>query len=237
LTGKRRYSSTLRSEQSALARSRILTAAGKLFLDHGYLGTTLAAIAAEAGVSVQTVYNVIGGKPAVLKAVYDVALAGDDEPVPMVDRPIYQAISTAPDAERCLVLYASLVRQIAERTTALIRMARAQAATGDKDLTEYLKTLDSELEFGARYMAGHLDEKFGLRPGLGTEAATDILWSLNGSDLSHRLVNERGWGWDRYQTWLASSLLSLLFDRDGLEQGEPVVASDLPAGPEAGGDH
>jgi AcrR family transcriptional regulator len=214
VTGKRRYSNTLRSEQTALARRRILTAAGKLFLDRGYLGTTLAAIAAEAGVSVQTVYNVIGGKPAVLKAVYDVALAGDDEPVPMVDRPIYQAISAAPDAEHCLLLYASLARQIAERTTALIRMARAQAATGDKDLTEYLKTLDAELEFGSRYMAGHLDEKFGLRTGLDTEAAADILWSLNGSDLSHRLVNERGWGWDRYETWLATTLLALLFDQE-----------------------
>jgi len=212
VTGKRRYSTALRSEQTALARSRILTAAGELFLDRGYLGTTLAAIAAAAGVSVQTVYNVVGGKPAVLKAVYDVALAGDDEPVPMADRPIYQAIATAPDAERCLVLYASLVRQIAERTTALVRMARAQAATGDRDLTEYLKTIDTELEFGARYMAGHLDEKYGLRAGLGTDAAADILWSINGSDLAHRLVNERGWSWDRYEAWLASTLLAVLFD-------------------------
>ena len=207
---KRRYSSGLRSEQTALARSRILAAAGRLFLDRGYLGTTLAAIATGAGVSVQTVYNVIGGKAAVLKAVYDVALAGDDDPVPLLERPIYQAIASASDPVECLTLYAGLARQIAERTTPLVRMARAQASSGDRDLTEYLKTLDAELEFGARYMAGHLAERFGLRTGLDVDAAADILWSINGSDLAHRLVNDRGWGWDRYETWLARTLTDLL---------------------------
>jgi AcrR family transcriptional regulator len=210
VAGKRRYTSTLRSEQTEVARSRILAAAGKLFVDRGYLGTTLAAIAAEAGVSVQTVYNVIGGKAAVLKAVYDVALAGDDEPVPMVERPIYRAIAEAPGAAECLALYAGVVRQIAERTTPLVRMARVQAATGDQDLVDYLKTLDTELGFGSRYMAGLLAERFGLRAGLDVEAASDVIWSLNGSDLAHRLVNEREWGWDRYETWLASALLDLL---------------------------
>ncbi|GAA3584086.1 TetR/AcrR family transcriptional regulator [Kribbella ginsengisoli] len=210
MTEKRRYSSALRSEQTELARSRILTAASALFLDKGYLGTTLAAIAGEAGVSVQTVYNVIGGKPAVLKAAYDVLLAGDDEPIPMVDRPIYQAIAGAPTAGECLALYAGLARGIAERTTPLIRMARAQASTGDRDLTEYLKTLDGELAFGCRYMAGHLAEKFGLRAGLDIDSAADILWSINGSDLGHRLVNEREWGWDRYEQWLATTLTDLL---------------------------
>ncbi len=57
------------------------------------------------------------------------------------------------------------------------------------------------------------------------------------SDLPHRLVNERGWGWDRYETWLAGSLLALLFDRDGLEQREAAITSDHPAGPESGSDH
>lgn len=207
---KRRYSSALRSEQTELARGRILAAAGELFLDRGYLGTTLAAIATGAGVSVQTVYNVIGGKAAVLKAVYDVKLAGDDEPVPMSERPIYQAIANATDPVQCLTLYAGLARQIAERTTPLVRMARAQASTGDQDLAEYLRTIDGELEFGSRYMAEHLAGRFGLRTGLDVDGAADVLWSLNGSDLAHRLVNERGWGWDRWEKWFGGTLTELL---------------------------
>src|ERR1700712_3410787 len=91
----RRYSTELRTEQTAVARRLILAAAGRLFIEKGYLGTTLATVAAQAGVSVQTVYNVIGGKSAILKAVYDMTLAGDDEPVAMGDRPAFRAIERA----------------------------------------------------------------------------------------------------------------------------------------------
>ena len=79
----RRYSTALRTEQTALSRRRILDAAARLFLERGYLGTTLAAVADTAGVSVQTVYNVVGSKAVLLKAVYDVTLVGDDAPAPM----------------------------------------------------------------------------------------------------------------------------------------------------------
>src|ERR1700735_324300 len=87
----RRYSSSLRSEQTALGRRRVLDAAGTLFSEHGYLGTTIAQIAAAAGVSTQSVYNMAGGKAELLKAVYDVAVAGDEEAGPMAPRPASQA--------------------------------------------------------------------------------------------------------------------------------------------------
>src|SRR6202451_4053403 len=92
----RRYSSSLRSEQTAAGRRRILDAAGALFSEHGYLGTTIAQIAAAADVSTQSVYNMAGGKAELLKAVYDVAVAGDDEPVPMGQRPQIQGMITPP---------------------------------------------------------------------------------------------------------------------------------------------
>ena len=78
---KRRYSAALRTEQMALTRGRVLEVAGRMFVEQGYLGTTLNGIAKTAGVSVQTIYNTVGGKSALLKVVYDVTLAGDDEPV------------------------------------------------------------------------------------------------------------------------------------------------------------
>ena len=118
----RPYSSALRAEQTALTRRRILDAAGRLFAEQGYLGTTLAAVAAAADVSVQTVYNVVGGKAVLLKAVYDVTLAGDDEPVPMAQRPIVQAVVQAPDARACLARYAEMGRVLTERALPLITM-------------------------------------------------------------------------------------------------------------------
>jgi AcrR family transcriptional regulator/predicted ester cyclase len=74
---------TARAEQVRATRQKVLTAARDLFLRRGYSGSTIEAVAKRAAVSPQTVYNVVGGKAALLKAVYDVAVAGDDEPVPM----------------------------------------------------------------------------------------------------------------------------------------------------------
>ena len=92
---------SLRADHSALTRRRILDAAGRLFAERGYLGATLAEVAAAAGVSVQTLYNSIGSKATLLKAVYDVTLAGDDEPVPMRERPIPRGCGGG-DGRECL---------------------------------------------------------------------------------------------------------------------------------------
>src|SRR5262245_63012075 len=99
-----------RAEQVRATRQKVLGAARDLFLRRGYHGTTVEAIAKRARVSPQTVYNVIGGKAAVLKAVYDVALAGDDEPVPMGRRPAYADLAAAPDPRSCLRVYAAIAR-------------------------------------------------------------------------------------------------------------------------------
>jgi len=83
----RRYDSATRLAKARRTRMRILSAARDLFLVDGYVGTTLDAVAATAGVSPQTVYNLVGGKATLFKAVYDVTLAGDDEPIPIARRP------------------------------------------------------------------------------------------------------------------------------------------------------
>lgn len=206
----RRYSTALRTEQTALTRRRILAAAGALFVERGYLGTTLAGIAGAAGVSVQTVYNVVGGKAVVLKAVYDVTLAGDDEPVPMVERPIMRAILEAADGRTCLRRYAVAGRVIGERTTSLVTMLLAQAATGDPDLRSFADTIEGERAIGASIFARHVAGRFGLRPGLDEVTAADILWALTAPDLADRLVRRRAWGWDRYEEWLGMTTADAL---------------------------
>jgi AcrR family transcriptional regulator len=207
---RRQYSTALRAEQTALTRGRILQAAGALFAESGYLGTTLAGIAAAAGVSVQTVYNVVGGKPAVLKAVYDVTLAGDDDPIPMIERPVFRALMAATDARSCLAHYAEMARMIGERTLPLVTMLLAQAATGDGDLRAFADTIESERTIGTSNTARHVAERFGLRPGLETDGAADVLWALTAPDLTDRLVNRRNWGWDRFQHWLGTTMADAL---------------------------
>jgi AcrR family transcriptional regulator len=210
----RRYRSSLRSEQTAAGRRRILDAAGALFADHGYLGTTIAQIAAAAGVSTQSVYNMAGGKAELLKAVYDVAVAGDDAPVPMAERPAIQAMLAAPDPRQALALYARLGREIAQRTHRLVTVILAQAATGDAALTEFAAQIEAQRAIGTAATARHLASRFGLRPGLTEQAAADILWTLTAPDIVERLITQRNWPWDTYERWLADTMASSLLPPD-----------------------
>jgi AcrR family transcriptional regulator len=210
----RRYASAIRTEQTLRARRRILAVAGQLFVRRGYLGTTLAAVATAADVSVQTVYNVVGGKPALLKAVYDVTLAGDDEPVPMAERPAFRAMLDATDGRDLLAQYAHLGRLLSERTLPLVTTVLAQAATGDADLAAFADTIEDERAIGTRATARLVADRFGLREGLGVDEAADVLWAVTAPDLTDRLVNRRGWSWDSAERLIADLMASaLLGDR------------------------
>jgi AcrR family transcriptional regulator len=206
----RSYRSGLRAEQTALGRRRILAAAAGLFSEHGYLGTTVAQVAAAAGLSTQSVYNVVGSKAELLKAAYDAAVAGDDEPVPVAERPLIQAMIAAADPREALTLYARLAREIAERSHRLVTVLLTQAATGDAALAELAARVEAERAAGAAATARHLGRRFGLRSGLSEQAAADILWVLTAPDIVERLVSQRGWPWDQYQSWLAEAMASSL---------------------------
>lgn len=210
MAGKRRYASTLRAAQTDAARARILDAAGRLFTERGYLGTTITGVAEAAQVSLQTVYNVLGGKSVLLKAVYDRTLAGDDQPVPLTARPLVQAVIDAADGRSCLAAYARMARVLGERTLSLVVVLLAQAATGDQDLREFTDTIESERATGTRNCARHVADRFGLRPGLDLDAAADILWTLTAPEVVDRLVHRRGWGWDRVERWLGDTIADAL---------------------------
>jgi AcrR family transcriptional regulator len=215
LAPSRRYSTTLRAEQTELTRRRILDAAGRLFLERGYLGTTLNAVAQAAGVSVQTVYNVVGGKAVLLKAVYDVMLAGDDDPVPMSERPAFRAVAQAPTGRECLADYAAVSRLLGERLFPLVTVLLAQAAAGDADLAAFVATIEGERATGTRQVATHVAQRFGLRAGLDVDGAADVLWALTAPDLADRLVVRREWGWDRFEQWLGTAMADALLGPDG----------------------
>lgn len=167
-------------------------------------------VAATAGVSPQTIYNAVGGKAKLLKAVYDVTLAGDDEPIAMNDRAAIRAIMAAPDARSCLTGYAQLSRVLQERVGPLLAVVTSQAGTGDRDLAEFIETLERERATGNGGVVAHVASRFGLRPGLTVERATDIVWTLTSAEVVGRLVDRRGWSYDDYQTWLAEALVANL---------------------------
>jgi len=201
---------TVRAGQTGATRERVLAAARTLFLRRGYTGTTVDAIAQRAGVSPQTIYNVVGGKAAVLKAVYDVMLAGDAAPVPMVERPSARAVMVAPDGRTCLALYARMGREIYERVGPLVPIVLAEAAGGDRAVRRFIDTIENERARGTAAIAAHVAERFGLRPGLTPGEAADILWALTSPDVVHRMVRRRRWTLDRFEAWLGATMADAL---------------------------
>jgi AcrR family transcriptional regulator len=209
----RRYDSAVRLAKTRRTRVRILDSARDLFLADGYVGTTLEAVAARAGVSPQTVYNLVGSKTTLFKVVYDVTLAGDDEPVPMSGRPEFARVLDAHTARAALVAYAHVAELLWTRIGPLVRVALAQAAAGDRDLRAFVETIETERATGTHTIVRHLAGRFGLRPELTVVEGADIVWTLTGPDVVERLVVRRGWSWPRYQEWLVDTVHHGLFGR------------------------
>jgi AcrR family transcriptional regulator len=201
-----------RAEQIRASRQKVLAAARDLFLRRGYYGTTIEAVAQRARVSPQTVYNVVGGKAALLKSVYDVAVAGDDEPVPMGDRRVYAEIAAAPDARSTLDLYARIGRDMLSRARPLITVIFVEGPGNDPDLRAFVDKIESERAMGTAHMAHHIAIRFGLRSGLTEAEAADILWALTAPELADRFIRRRGWTLDRYERWLAQAMADALVD-------------------------
>ena len=202
----RTYASSVREEQARETRRRVADTAYGLFIAQGYTGTTVATIAASAGVSVQTIYNSFGSKPALLKHVYDVRLAGDDNPVPMRDRPAMRALATETDPAAYLRAYAGVGRTMLERIGPFVAVLVAGAHAGDPELQAHVQTIDSERLVGVRMTVRRLVELGGLRPGLSAERARDAIWTLNSFEVWHLLVGARGWSGRAYEEWVGRAM-------------------------------
>ena len=202
---RRRYDSRGRQEQAGRSRWAMLQAARGLFLDHGYAATTMPAVAAAAGVSVQSVYKAFGNKPALLKAVFDAAIAGDDEPVPVLQRAALGRVRDEPDPYRKLSLYGEFVAEVSPRHVPIQLLARA-AAAADPEAAGVWDQLQAERLAGMTLFARALHRDGLLRQDVPVEEARDLLWTCNSPELYELLVLQRGWTPQRYGRWLADTL-------------------------------
>jgi AcrR family transcriptional regulator len=137
---RRVYDNTRRAEQARLTRRQVLDAARELLVERGPAAVTMRDVATRAGVSAETVYKTFGTKAALIKDVYDVTLAGDDEPIPMIDRPEIQAVIAASGARDKIARYAYAARRIGERVGPLLAKLLAGARGGDADLSQFRET-------------------------------------------------------------------------------------------------
>jgi AcrR family transcriptional regulator len=206
---RRRYDGSGRRAQAAETRLRILVAARELFIAQGYGPTTIAAIAAQAEVSVPTVYAGFETKAALLKRAIDVSIVGDDEDVPMVDRPTTHWVSEATTAEGVLGRYAVVACEISERVAPILDVLLRAAGT-DPELDALAREYDAQRLFGADRIAREVVARTKLPKGRTRAAVRDLIWLGIAPEQYTLLVTRRGWSRDRYQVWLTDTLLGVL---------------------------
>jgi AcrR family transcriptional regulator len=194
-----------RAEQARATRRRIVEQATRLFTQKGYAATTLEQIAAGAGVALQTVYFHFGNKRGLLKVVVDVASVGDDQPVPLLERPAVGGVRSESDAEAAVARWVELCRDVFARVAPVMRVVR-DAAGSDPEMATQWQTNRQQTLTAHRVLAEKLHDLHVLRPGMTTAKATDVIYGLVSLELYLLFTDERGWSADRWQDWVNETL-------------------------------
>lgn len=204
-TVKRPYRSGIRRGD---APRLICEAAARLFATKGYLATSVDDIAAEAGVARPTVFTAVGPKPVILKTVFDQAMAGDDVPAPIAERPWWTEALDEPDPASSIELHVRNMCWISQRSAALARAVET-AAEVDDDAAELWAQYQLQKRVGMASFVANLANKTELR--LELDAIVDTMWALS-PDAYWRLVHETGWPVETYQLWLTDLLRRLILE-------------------------
>jgi AcrR family transcriptional regulator len=194
-----------KGEKSRQTRRRILQAAYELFVDQGYGATTLQGIAERAAVAVQTIYFAFGNKPSLLKELVDVTIAGDDEPIPTMQRAWYRDALTADTAQAQLRAHVRGTCDVLRRVAPITDVLRAAAAQDPSLASMWQQDSDPRLQVHAA-AARSLVSKPGAKPDLSAEHAADLLFGLLSPQLYLLFVRDRGWRQERWEHWVYDTL-------------------------------
>jgi AcrR family transcriptional regulator len=206
---RRRYTSAQRSEQAAATRSAVLAAARELFTERGYAATSIGAIAARAGVAVDTVYAAAGRKPALMRELVETSLSGSDHAVPALERDYVHRVRAAATAREKLGVYAAAVAAIGVRM-APVHRALAEAALTDRECAALRAEISARRAANMRLLAADLRATGEVRPEVSDDEVADVVWSMNAAEFWALLVDGRGWSPERFGSWLADAWARLL---------------------------
>lgn len=203
---KRKYDSSRRQEQARATRRQIAEAARGAFIERGYAGTTIAAIAQAAGVAPETVYAIFDSKRNILWHLMDIAVGGDDQPIRLMDRPEPQAVLRDPDPHRQLRVLSEKLAETLSRVAPILEVLRS-AARSDPEIDALLQTLLKERLENLTTFTRHIA---GLRAGLDASAAGVQVWAIASPEVFLLLTRDRGLSLEEYSNWLNATLSRLL---------------------------
>lgn len=215
---KRSYDGATRRAASDETRRRILGTARELLIERGYRATTVAAISAGAGVNPDTVYELVGRKPRIVRELVEQALSGTDHAVPAADRTYVSEIRAEPDPMGKIRIYAAATVAMLGRLAPLV-VALREAGAGDAAAAELWRRFGDRRAANMRLFVADLGAR---REGVGLDDAADTVWVTNSPELYLLLTGERGWTPERYQRWLVDTWSRLLLP--DMSPGPPAAA-------------
>lgn len=193
--------------QARATRRKIVESARSLFTESGFISTTIADIAKGAGVVTQTVYFVFGNKVSILQTVFDQAVSGDDEPIPILERPWVKDLANAKTPEQASQLLAVHSGAIAIRATPVYRVILTGAADPDVGnlLTENKRRRSDSFDYFVNLLvnAGLVDPEK-------SKLLADEFYLLFSEESYMLLVEERGWTQVEWTTWLEQRSTQLI---------------------------
>jgi AcrR family transcriptional regulator len=204
---KRSYDASRRRAQAQRNRGRIVESAERLLRRDGYATTTLAAIAADSGVSVDTIYKSFGGKAGLVRAIRTRALEGEG-PVP-AERRSDQLQTRESDARAIIEGWGALSAEVAPRVSPILLLIRDAAAT-DPEGHALLEEMDADRLRRMTENARRLRDAGHLRDGVTLAQAADTLWTFSSPELYELLVHRRGWTPERYGRFIADAMIRAL---------------------------
>lgn len=197
-----------RKEQARATALRIVRAAHELFVERGYTGARMADVAEAAGVAVQTVYFRFHTKSELLQACYERAVLGEDDPRPPMEQPWFARFLAARTGPAALHEFAVGNTEIVTRVGRLDDIVRS--AAHEPDAVAVRAASERLRRDGYRAFVQSISDRFGLRPGLDPEQATDLLLAYGGTSMWRSLVVDYGWSTDEFVDWLAETLSAQL---------------------------
>lgn len=204
---RRRYESRLREAQALRTRETVLDAAQSQFFAAGYAATTVAGIAAGAGVSVDTIYKSFGGKPGLVRALYDRGLKGRGS-VSAYQRSEETRIRET-DPRAIMRKWGVLAAEVGAQVSPIQLLVRAAADT-DPDVAALLKEISDHRLKRMRYLGRFLAERGYLRDGVSASQAADVMWTCTSPALYELLVLQRGWSLRRFGRFVADFMIAAL---------------------------
>ncbi len=209
-TLKREYDSSRRQAQAGETRRHILEAARKLFMERGYAGATAEAIAAEAGVSAQTIYAIFKNKKRMLVSLMNVSpTTGVEDPTPMPERANVQAVAQERDRHRQLEMFAQVVATNLDQA-AVVSEIMSDAAKTEPDFNRILQKLNKQRLEHMTLAVQQFAANGPFRAEMDEVQARDTVWTLTSPEVFLLLTQDRGWAKEKYAQWLTDMLTRAL---------------------------